>query len=211
MTAPPPNPNEMDISTSKTIHKPPQATPPLATSKKTRGSNDMNTFNSNDDRQTNTHTTSHNKTHENDSIMVDNPYTADNRERLLNHAVNITYERDRYTTQITLEFRQKSDQTSITPFKLHRELFVDMLMIDPTTKMINNDGKVYTHPKELPTGTEYTNTFTEAIVNNKKFNTVKTYVCCKIETALHYKKFIYNNNGAKTILPFLRQNDMWLK
>ena len=47
--------------------------------------------------------------------MVDNPYAADNRERLLNHAVNITYERDRYTAPITIEFRQKSDQTSITP------------------------------------------------------------------------------------------------
>ena len=103
----------------------------------------MNTSNSNDDGQTNTPTTSHNKNHENDSTMVDNPYAAeDNRERLLNHAVNITYERDRYTTPITLEFRQKSDQTSITPAKLHRGLFAEMLMIDPTTKMITNDGKV---------------------------------------------------------------------
>ena len=118
--------------------------------------------------------------------MVDNPYTADNRERLLNHVVNITYERDRYTTQITLESRQKSDQTSITPFKLHQELFVDMLMIDPTTKMITNDGKVYTHPKELPIGKEYSNIFIEATVNNKKFNTVKAYVYCKNETVLHY-------------------------
>ena len=109
MTAPPPNQNEMDISTSKTIHKPSQATPPPATSKKPRGSNDMNTSNSNGDGQTKTPTTSYNKNHENDSTMVDNPYAANNRERLLNHAVNITYERDRYTTPITLEFRQKSD------------------------------------------------------------------------------------------------------
>ena len=47
--------------------------------------------------------------------MVDNPYAADDHERLLNHAVNITYERDRCTTPITIKFRQKSDQTSITP------------------------------------------------------------------------------------------------
>ena len=160
----------------------------------------MNTSNSNEVGYTKTPTTSHNKNHEDDSTMVDNPYAADNRERLLNHAVNITYERDRYTTPITLEFRQKSDQTSITPAKLHRELFAEMLMIDPTTKMITNDGKVYTHPKELPIGTEYANAFTEATVNNKKFNTVKAYVCCKIETALRYKQFMYNNNGAKTVL-----------
>ena len=51
--------------------------------------------------------------------MVDNPYVADNRERLLNDAVNIAYECDIYTTPIILEFRQKSDQTFITPAKLH--------------------------------------------------------------------------------------------
>ena len=55
--------------------------------------------------------------------------------------------------------------------------------------MITNDGKIYTHPKELPIDIENANPFTEATVNNKKFNTVKTYICCKIETALHYKKF----------------------
>ena len=84
--------------------------------------------------------------------MVDNAYAANNREHILNHSVNITYERDRYTTPITIEFRQKSNQTSNTPAKLHRELFAEMLMIEPTTKMITNDGKVYTHPKELPIG-----------------------------------------------------------
>ena len=143
--------------------------------------------------------------------MVDNPYAADDHKRLLNHAVNITHERGRYTTSTTIEFHQKSDQTSITPAKLRRELFAEMLMIDPTTKMIANDGKVYTHSKELPIGTEYANTLTEATVNNKKFNTVKAYICCKIETDLYYKKFMYNNYGAKTILLFLRHNNMWLK
>ena len=113
----------------------------------------MNTSNSGDDGQTNTPTTLHNNNHENDSTIVKNPYAADNREYLLNHAVNIIYERDRYTTPIIIEFRQKSDHTSITPAKLHRELFTEMLMIDPITKMITNDGKVYTHPKDLPIGT----------------------------------------------------------
>ena len=149
---------------------------PTSNIKKPRDSNDMNTSNSNDDGHTKTSPTSHNKNHENDSTMVD---------RLLNHAVNITYKHDRYNTPITLEFRKKSDQTSITLAKLHRGLFAEMLMIDPTTKMITNDGKVYTHPKELPIGTEYANAFTKATVNNKKFNTVKAYVCCKIKTALH--------------------------
>ena len=125
-------------------------------------------------------------------LQVDNSYTVDNRERLLNHAVNITFECDRFTTSITIAFRQKSDQISITLAKLQRELFAEILMIYPTTKMITNDGKVYTHTKDLPIGIEYDNVFTEATINNKKFNTVKAYVCCKIATALHCKKFMYN-------------------
>ena len=111
MTAPPPNPTQMDISNSKTIHNPSHATLLPATSKKPRGLNDVNTSSTKDDGHTNIPTTSRNKNHENDSTMVDN------RERLLNHAVNITYERDRYTTPITIEFCQKSDQTCINTFQ----------------------------------------------------------------------------------------------
>ena len=41
-----------------------------------------------------------------DIQMVDNPYHGeDTRERLLNNAINIKFERDRYTTPITIEFR----------------------------------------------------------------------------------------------------------
>ena len=93
--------------------------------------------------------------------MVDNPYNgADTRERLLNNAINIKFERDRYTTPITIEFRQKQDKGSINPAKLHRDLFAEMLLIDTTTKMISNNGTIFTHPKELPLGTEYASSFT---------------------------------------------------
>ena len=73
--------------------------------KKPRGLNVVDTSNTSDDGQTKISTTSHNKNHENDSTIADNPYAANNRKRLLNHAVNITYERDRYTTPIPIEFR----------------------------------------------------------------------------------------------------------
>ena len=179
--------------------------------KKTCGFNDMTNSNVSDNRQTKTPPTSHNKNHEHDATMVDNSYTVDNRERLLNHVLNITFERDRYTTSITIEFRQKSDQISITLAKLQRELFAEILILYPTIKMIRNDGKVYIHTKDVPIEIEYDNVFTEVASNNKKFNTVKAYVCCKIATALHCKKFMYNNNGAKNILIFLRQNNMLLK
>ena len=43
----------------------------------------------------------------NDTQMIDNPYNVeDTREHLLNNTINTTFERDRYTTPITIEFRQ---------------------------------------------------------------------------------------------------------
>ena len=144
--------------------------------------------------------------------MVDNPYNgADTRERLLNNAINIKFERDRYTTPITIEFRQKQDKGSINPAKLHRDLFAEILLIDTTTKIISNNGTIFTHPKELPLGTEYASSSTEATIHNQKFNSVKAYICCNIETAIPYKIFLYSTNGDKTILPLLKSNNMWLK
>ena len=93
--------------------------------------------------------------------MVDNPYNGtDTRKRLLNNVINIKFECDRYTTPITIEFRQKQDKGYINPAKLHRDLFAEMLLIDTTTKMISNNGTIFTHPKELPLGTEYASSFT---------------------------------------------------
>ena len=61
-----------------------------------------------------------------------------------------------YTTLTIIEFSQKGNQDYIIPTKIHRDIYTVILLIDPTTKMINNDGKVFTHPKELSVGKEYT-------------------------------------------------------
>ena len=144
--------------------------------------------------------------------MVDNPYNgADTIERLLNNTINIKFERDRYTKPITIEFRQQQDKGSINLAKLHRDLFAEMLLIDTTAKMISKNGTIFTHPKELPLGNEYARSFTEETVHNQKFNSVKAYICCNIETVIPYKQFLYSTNGDKTILPLLKNNNMLLK
>ena len=136
--------------------------------------------------------------------MIDNPYhVEDTRERLLNNKINIKFERDRYTTPITIEFRQQQDKRFINPAKLHRDLFAKTLLIDVTTKMISNNGTTFTYPKELPLGKEYASVFTEATIHNQHFNSVKAYICCNIETVIAYKQFLYSNNGDKIILPLL--------
>ena len=147
-----------------------------------------------------------------DTQMVDNPYnSADTRERLLDNAINIKFDRNRYTASITIEFRQQQDKGSINPAKLHSDLFAEMLLIDTTTNMISNNGTIFTHPKKLPLGNKYASSFTEANIHNQKFNSVKAYICCNIETAISCKQFIYSTNGDKTILLSLKTNNMWLK
>ena len=122
-------------------------------------------------------TSTNNKNHATDDTMIDNPYNEeDKRERILNHAINIKFERNRYTTPIIIEFRQKKDHNTITPAKLHRDIFAETLIINSIVKKIKNDGKTYAHPKELPLEKDYANEFTAATVNNRKFNSVKAYV-----------------------------------
>ena len=76
--------------------------------------------------------------------MVDNPYNAeDTRESLLKNAINIKFERDICTTPITNEFRQQKDKGSVNPAKLHRDLFAELFLIDPTTKMISKNGEIF--------------------------------------------------------------------
>ena len=77
--------------------------------------------------------------------------------------------------------------------------------------MITNGEKTYAHPKELPLVKDYAEEFTTSTVNNRKFNSVKAYVYCNIERAISYKKFLYNNDGDKQVLPIFRKNNMWLK
>ena len=83
--------------------------------------------------------------------MVDNSYNAETtRESLLNNTINIKFERNRYTTPITIEFRQQKDKGFVNPAKLHRDVFAEMLLIDSTTKIIINNGDTFTHPNKLP-------------------------------------------------------------
>ena len=95
------------------------------------------------------------------------------RERLFNNSINIKFERDRYTIPITIKFRQQKDNGSINAAKIHRDVFAEMLLIDSTTKIITNNGDTFINSKELSLGKVYTNTFTEATINNQKYNSVK--------------------------------------
>ena len=184
----------------------------LQQSVRNRESNGDSPVDALDEEQTKSPTLSNNKNHATDVTMIDNPYNKeDKREHILNQTINIKFERNRYTTPIAIEFRQKKDLNTITLAKLHRDIFTEILIIDSTAKMITNYGKTYAHPKELPLGKDYANEFTTSTVNNSKFNSVKAYVYCNIEISISYKKFLYNDDRDKTILPLLRKYNMWLR
>ena len=130
---------------------------------------------------------------------------------MINNDINVTFDRNMYNTPITIEFRQKWDQDCIIPVKFHCDIYAEILLIDPIKKMINNDRKVFTHPKKLQVGKEYAQSFTAATENKTKFNTVKVYVCFKIESTTKQKKFLYNNDGGINTLLSLKKNNMGMK
>ena len=66
---------------------------------------------------------------------------------MINNTINIKFEKTIHTTFINIKFRQQKYQTRINPSKIHRTVFAEMLLIDSTIQMINNDDPVFTHPK----------------------------------------------------------------
>ena len=65
------------------------------------------------------------------------------RERIIENFMNIKFEEDRYTTPITMEFRIKNQDHTVNPFYFYREIFMEIRIIDPTTKLISNKVTVY--------------------------------------------------------------------
>ena len=86
-----------------------------------------------------------------------------------------------------------------------------MLLIELTAKMINNNNKVFSHPKKFPSGEEYAQSFTTATETNTKFNSIKVYVCYKIKPLSLTKNILRNNDSNKTFLSLLRSTYMWMK
>lgn len=129
-------------------------------------------------------------------------------EHLPSYAINIKSERNMYTTLITIEFRQQKEKESLNPAQLHRDVFTEILLIDPTTKIVTNNVTIFTKPKELYLDKEYAQSFTAATERNHKFNTIRAYVCCNIETATLYNKLIYNNDGRDSNLFLLRKHNI---
>ena len=66
-----------------------------------------------------------------------------------------------------------------------------MQLVDNSTKIITTTGKVFEHPKEIPTGQEYVIHFLFMKSNQKQR---KVFVCCKVESELRVGQF---NFGEK--------------
>ena len=60
---------------------------------------------------------------------------------MINSSINTMF--DRYTTSNTIEFRQKRDKDCIIPAKLHHDVYPDILLIDPTTKLLTTIGNCF--------------------------------------------------------------------
>ena len=99
----------------------------------------------------------------NDNLTKPNPYNSDMRDRMIKHATEIKFVKDRYITPIIVEFSSplKSGNNTINIASIHCQIFTAMKLLDSSLKIITQDGRIIEHPKDFSTGNEYKKTFSK--------------------------------------------------
>ena len=73
-----------------------------------------------------------------DNLTKPNPYNTDMRDRMITHATEIKFVKDRYTTPMIVEFSSplKSGSNTINIASIHRKIFTAMKILDSSLKII---------------------------------------------------------------------------
>ena len=79
------------------------------------------------------------------------------QDRMIKHATEIKFVKDRYTTPMIVEFSSllKSGSNTINIASIHCKILTAMKLLDSSLKIITQDGRIIEHPKKFPTGNEY--------------------------------------------------------
>ena len=93
----------------------------------------------------------------NDNLTNPNPYNTNMQDRMIKHATEIKFVKDRYTTPMIVEFSSllKSGSNTINIASIHCKILTAMKLLDSSLKIITQDGRIIEHPKKFPTGNEY--------------------------------------------------------
>ena len=73
-----------------------------------------------------------------DNLTKPNPYNTDMRDRMIKHATEIRFVKDRYTTPMIVEFSSplKSGSNTIIIVSIHCKIFTAMKLLDSSLKII---------------------------------------------------------------------------
>ena len=125
--------------------------------------------------------------------------------RNIKHGVDITFKNNKYTTLITCEFTVGRNNKKGNIFNRHKKIFETMKLENNSTKTITTAGKVFEHPKDIPSRQECGRhfSFTNSIQKQRK-----VFVCCKIESELRVGKFKY---GDKSMMHILIENNIFVR
>ena len=97
--------------------------------------------------------------------------------RKIEHGTDIMFKNNKYTTPITFEFTVSRDNRQVNIFDRHKKVFEATKLVNNTIKMITTAGKVFGHPKEIPSGQKYVThfPFINCIQNSARFSSVATW------------------------------------
>ena len=146
----------------------------------------------------------------NDNLTKPNPYNSDMRDRMIKHATEIKFVKDRYTTPIIVEFGSplKSGNNTINIASIHCQIFTAMKLLDSSLKIITQDGRIIEHPKDFPTGNEYKKHFPNTTEELDRFKSKKIFTRHKIESSLKLNQF---KHGDENIMATLRDSWAWIR
>ena len=79
------------------------------------------------------------------------------RDRIIKHATEIKFVKDRYTTPMIIEFSSplKTGNNTINIASIHCKIFAAMKLLESSLKIITQDERIIENPKNFPTGNEY--------------------------------------------------------
>ena len=72
--------------------------------------------------------------------------------RKIEFIAEIVFNNDKYTTPVIFEITPERKINQINVFKIHKKLLTAMQIIDNTTKIIINKGKLFKHPDSFSEG-----------------------------------------------------------
>lgn len=140
----------------------------------------------------------------NNEVVIINYNPTPDEIRLINpsakrveHGATIVLKNNKDITPVTFELSPNKSSNLTNVYNNHKKIFTNVKVMDTTTRLIINDGKVFNHSNEFSTCPDYVN---NCLVHNQVQQQRKVFMCCKIDSSIRMSHFKYGQNSKMSPL-----------